>query len=94
MPANDLEVLLRSRVPIIVVQSRDEARVLKALAGACALLSAPMGMTVNATTGRIDWLPDATQVGPQTVVLQASDTLGGSAVQTFIVTVQPQLPDV
>jgi hypothetical protein len=42
MPANDLEVLLRSRVPIIVVQSRDEARVLKALAGACAVLSAPV----------------------------------------------------
>ena len=41
MPANDLEVLLRSRVPIIVVESRDEAQVLKALTGACALLSAP-----------------------------------------------------
>ena len=41
MPANDLEVLLRSRVPIIVVESRDEAQVLKALIGACALLSAP-----------------------------------------------------
>ena len=41
MPSNDLEVLLRSRVPIVVVESRDEARVLKSLAGACALLSAP-----------------------------------------------------
>jgi choice-of-anchor A domain-containing protein/RHS repeat-associated protein len=58
------------------------------------LLSAPLGMTVDATTGRIDWLPDAAQVGPQTVVLQAADSLGGSAVQTFTVTVQPQLPDV
>ena len=42
MAANDLEVLLRSRVPIIVVESRDEARVLKALTAACALLSAPV----------------------------------------------------
>ena len=41
MPSNDLEVLLRSRVPIVVVESRDEARVLKSLASACALLSAP-----------------------------------------------------
>ena len=44
MPANDLEVLLRSRVPIIVVESRDEAQVLKALGGACSLLSAPVAV--------------------------------------------------
>ncbi|HEY6824393.1 MAG TPA: hypothetical protein VI195_08125, partial [Steroidobacteraceae bacterium] len=43
MPSNDLEVLLRSRVPIVVVESRDEARVLKSLASACTLLSAPPG---------------------------------------------------
>ena len=42
MRANDLEVLLRSRVPIIIVESRDEAQVLKALTAACALLSAPL----------------------------------------------------
>jgi hypothetical protein len=41
MQANDLEVLLRSRVPIIVVDSRDEAQVLKALSAACADLPAP-----------------------------------------------------
>ena len=40
MPSNDLEVLLRSRVPIVVVESRDEARVLTSLATACAALSA------------------------------------------------------
>jgi hypothetical protein len=34
---NDLEVLLRSRVPIIAVDSRDESQVLKSLARACAL---------------------------------------------------------
>jgi hypothetical protein len=44
MPANDLEVLLRSRVPIIVVESRDEARVLKTLVAACAITSAPLAM--------------------------------------------------
>jgi len=36
MQTNDLEVLLRSRVPIIVVDSRDEAQVIKTLARACA----------------------------------------------------------
>jgi ATPase family protein associated with various cellular activities (AAA) len=35
MQTNDLEVLLRSRVPIIVVDSRDESQVLKSLARAC-----------------------------------------------------------
>jgi SpoVK/Ycf46/Vps4 family AAA+-type ATPase len=44
MPATDLGVLLRSRVPIIVVESRDEARVLKALMGACSLLSTPLAV--------------------------------------------------
>ncbi len=41
MQGNDLEVLLRSRVPIIVVDSRDEAQVLKALGAACTQLNAP-----------------------------------------------------
>jgi hypothetical protein len=44
MQANDLEVLLRSRVPIIVVDSRDESRVLKELARACALPAGPLPM--------------------------------------------------
>jgi ATPase family associated with various cellular activities (AAA) len=58
MQENDLDVLLRSRVPIIVVDSRDEARVLKALIGACRQLSAPPGVipvaggnTTSARTG-------------------------------------------
>jgi ATPase family associated with various cellular activities (AAA) len=41
MQENDLDVLLRSRVPIIAVESRDEARVLKALISACRQLPAP-----------------------------------------------------
>src|SRR5215469_6845291 len=41
MQANDLEVLLRSRVPIIVVDSRDEAQVLNALGLACRQVSMP-----------------------------------------------------
>ena len=50
MPANDLEVLLRSRVPIIVVDSRDEAQVLNALAAACKQLPAPPSLPATALT--------------------------------------------
>jgi hypothetical protein len=35
MEHNDLEVLLRSRIPLIAVESRDETEVLKALTRAC-----------------------------------------------------------
>src|SRR5450631_1702985 len=35
MQPDDLEVLLRSRVPLIAVESRDESEVLKALTRAC-----------------------------------------------------------
>ena len=58
MQENDLDVLLRSRVPIIVVDSRDEAQVLKALTRACRQLTAPPavphsagGNTTTARTG-------------------------------------------
>jgi ATPase family protein associated with various cellular activities (AAA) len=40
MQTDDLEVLLRSRVPIIVVDSRDESQVLKRLVRACAAVAA------------------------------------------------------
>ena len=45
MQANDLEVLLRSRVPIIVVDSRDEAQVLTALGAACRQQPSPPPMS-------------------------------------------------
>ena len=40
MQQDDLEVLLRSRVPLIAVESRDESEVLKALTRACARVPA------------------------------------------------------
>jgi ATPase family associated with various cellular activities (AAA) len=42
MPTSDLEVLLRSRVPIVAVDSRDESQVLRALQHACTGLAAPV----------------------------------------------------
>jgi len=55
MHREDFEVLLRSRVPLIVVESRDEAQVLKALTRACARQSdrvpAPAGAGLRAGSG-------------------------------------------
>ena len=51
MSYGDLEVLLRSRVPLIVVESRDESRVLKLLQRACRraprMAAAPTGGAVG-----------------------------------------------
>jgi hypothetical protein len=57
MQMRDLEVLLRSRVPIVVVDSRDEAQVLKALAGACRELAAPATEPRAAGAGTIPTRP-------------------------------------
>jgi hypothetical protein len=48
MEHNDLEVLLRSRIPLIAVESRDETEVLKALIRACTRLPAA-GAPANPT---------------------------------------------
>ena len=56
MPSNDLEVLLRSRVPIVVVESRDEARVLTSLARACGSLRCPTAICPTAQV--------STSIGP------------------------------
>jgi SpoVK/Ycf46/Vps4 family AAA+-type ATPase len=45
MQHDDLEVLLRSRVPLIAVESRDESEVLKALTRACARVAAGNPLT-------------------------------------------------
>ena len=50
MQYDDLEVLLRSRIPLIAVESRDESEVLKALTRACARLPCG-GSPANAMTG-------------------------------------------
>ncbi|MCQ4167703.1 putative Ig domain-containing protein, partial [Tahibacter harae] len=48
---------------------------------------APAGMTVDAASGRLDWIPGDEQVGTHAVSLRVSDGRGGSAVQDFSVTV-------
>jgi SpoVK/Ycf46/Vps4 family AAA+-type ATPase len=51
MSYGDLEVLLRSRVPLIVVESRDESRVLKLLQGACRRAPPAMAAVSIGTAG-------------------------------------------
>lgn len=47
----------------------------------------PAGMTVDPDTGRLDWTPDAAQLGPQYVTLGVDDGRGGVASQTFFINV-------
>ena len=51
------------------------------------LNGAPLGMTINSTTGAIAWTPVFTQTGAQNVTAIASDGRGGSDAQTFSITV-------
>lgn len=53
------------------------------------LLAAPAGMSVNATTGLVQWTPTAAQLGPQGVSLRVRDAFGLIADQNFTVSVGP-----
>ena len=58
MQQDDLEVLLRSRVPLIAVESRDESEVLKALTRACArVLAGKLSATAASPLGLAAGLP-------------------------------------
>jgi len=47
------------------------------------LLQAPDGMVIDGETGSLNWQPTADQIGDHTVVIQATDALGETAVQEF-----------
>ncbi|MEW5936609.1 MAG: putative Ig domain-containing protein, partial [Candidatus Thermoplasmatota archaeon] len=51
------------------------------------LTTFPTGMTINSTTGIITWTPTNDQVGDNTVVVLVSDGNGGTATQSFTITV-------
>ncbi len=51
------------------------------------LVTAPAGMAVDASTGRITWAPTGADVGTQTVIVQADDGRGGSAQQRYVLSV-------
>jgi hypothetical protein len=48
----------------------------------------PEGMTINATTGEIQWTPIGAQIGSQAVVVRVSDEHGAASVQSFDITVE------
>jgi RHS repeat-associated protein len=52
------------------------------------LLSGPVGMAIDPETGIIRWRPTQSQLGPQTVVLQATDPMLASTTQDFTITVR------
>ena len=52
------------------------------------LLSPPPGMTINSSSGEIEWVPGQESVGQVSVTVLASDVFGGIAYQYFQLTVQ------
>lgn len=53
------------------------------------LPTAPAGMTIDPTTGLIQWTPTPAQVGDQSVTVRVQDAGGLFATQSFTVTVAP-----
>jgi choice-of-anchor C domain-containing protein len=51
------------------------------------LPTAPSGMTINATTGLIQWTPTAAQLGNHNVKVVVADQLGASAEQSYTINV-------
>jgi YD repeat-containing protein len=49
---------------------------------------APAGLSIDPELGTLRWMPFAAQVGPQDVVLRVLDARGGSATQSFTITVR------
>ena len=54
------------------------------------LVEHPMGMQVDRTSGLIRWIPGALNVGKHQVVIEALDTQGGVAQQSFVLTVKDE----
>lgn len=51
------------------------------------LTTSPAGMTIDSVTGLIQWTPDKTQIGSHTIEILANDTHGGSATQSYTLSV-------
>ncbi len=60
------------------------------------LTAAPTGMTIDAATGLIDWLPSDTDIGDHAVAISVTDTQGFGVVQsyTLVVGLPVTVPDV
>ncbi len=49
--------------------------------------AAPAGMSINASTGLVNWVPNVFQTGSSTVTVLATDQFGDTAQQTFNISV-------
>ena len=60
------------------------------------LPQAPAGMSIDASSGLIEWLPAAGQLGAQSVIVKVSDVRGLYALQQYVVHVAPPItvPDI
>lgn len=61
------------------------------------LTNAPAGMSIDAATGVITWIPTETQIGQNTVVVEVADSNGAADSQSFSITVvaaPPNLPPI
>ena len=56
------------------------------------LRTAPAGMSINASTGLVTWVPNISQMGSSTVTVLATDQLGGTTQQTFSISVYSAIP--
>ncbi|MCI0535158.1 MAG: putative Ig domain-containing protein, partial [Verrucomicrobiales bacterium] len=54
-----------------------------------ALTVFPEGMTISPSTGLILWVPTASQIGNHNVAVQVSDGRGGTATQSYVISVLP-----
>ncbi|MCU7919309.1 MAG: putative Ig domain-containing protein [Candidatus Thiodiazotropha sp. (ex Epidulcina cf. delphinae)] len=52
------------------------------------LTTAPAGVTIDGTSGLIAWTPSAAQVGSHAITVQVDDSNGGTATQSYSVTVE------
>jgi RHS repeat-associated protein len=56
------------------------------------VLVGPVGLTIGAQSGLVQWTPTPDQVGTQDVTLQVSDGRGGTATQSFTIQFPPPAP--
>ncbi len=55
------------------------------------LVEGPLAMSCDTATGRLDWLPGTNNLGPNAIVLRATDAQGGSTDQSFSLVVTTPL---
>jgi len=52
--------------------------------------SGPEGLTIDPTSGLVQWSPAAAQIGANSVTLQVADGRGGTATQSFTILIGPE----